>query len=45
MTTTSTEGPNTASTGNMMSSAEPRVKQAVPAVQKPEWLEYSEYQD
>ena len=33
MSSTSNEGPNTASTGSMMSSTEPRVQQAVPAVQ------------
>ena len=32
VSSTSTEGPNTASTGSMMSSTKPRVQQAVPAV-------------
>ena len=36
MSSKSTEGLNTASTGSMMSSTEPRVQQAVPAVQTSE---------
>ena len=44
MSRTSTEGPNTASTGRLMSSTEPRV-QAVPQYKHPKWLEYSEYQE
>ena len=36
MSSTSTEGQNTASTGSMMSSTQPRVQQAVPAVQTSE---------
>ena len=38
MSSTSTEGPNTASTRSMMSSAEPRVQQAVPTVQTSEMV-------
>ena len=38
MSSTNTEGPNTASTGSMMSSTEPRVQQAVPAVQMSEMV-------
>ena len=45
MSSTSTEGPNTASTGSVMSSTEPPVQQAAPAVRNPKCLEYSEYQE
>ena len=38
MSSTSTERPNTASTGSMMRSTEPRVQKAVPAVQTSEMV-------
>ena len=38
MSSTSTEGPNTASTGSMMRSTEPRVQKPVPAVQTSEMV-------